>query len=338
MSTSEDGVTRRQLLVGGGAAAVLLAAAGVAGGRSWTVRDYWYRLTGAYGEPGAYPPRSDVLYQYGAMPSSHVSGGVDYGVATPGELARMRHPAGWKAPVCFCLPGWGRAPRGVLQGDLRLGDFAAQAVAERGAAPFVLVAVRGGDTYWHPRASGEDAMAMLLDEFIPYCRRELGLGGAAGETIMGWSMGGYGALLAAESWPRGFAGVCAVSAALWRSYDDGVGHAFDSAADYAAHDVYAGAGRLDGLPVRLDCGRQDPFYEADKAFAEALPQKPQGGFGPGGHNDAYWRRVAPPEIDFIAAALSRASAGSKAPVLQGGTLSRRAERSGPAPSPPPRAG
>ena len=173
----------------------------------------------------------------------------------------------------------------------------------------MLVAVRAGDTYWHQRKSGEDAMAMVLDEFIPYCRRELGLGGAAGEAVMGWSMGGYGALLAAESRPEAFRGVCAVSAALWRSYDDGVGDAFDSAADYAAHDVYAAAGLLGRLPVRVDCGRQDPFYEADKAFAETLPQRPQGGFEPGGHNDAYWRRVAPPEMDFVAAALHRGGAG-----------------------------
>ena len=138
-------------------------------------------------------------------------------------------------------------------------------------------------------------------------RRQLLIGGgAAGGAVMGWSMGGYGALLAAESRPQAFRGVCAVSAALWRSYDDGVGDAFDSAADYAAHDVYARVDLLGGLPVRVDCGRQDPFYEADKAFAEALPEQPQGGFEPGGHNDAYWRRVAPPEMDFIAAALSGA--------------------------------
>jgi len=309
VGSGEDGVTRRQLLIGGGAAAALLAAAGLVGGRSRTARSYWWRLTGAYGEPGAYPPRRDVVYQYATMPSRRVSGGVDYGVATPGEFVRMRPPAGWKAPVCFCLPGRGRGAREVLEGGLRLGDFAAEAFEERGAQPFVLVAVRGGDTYWHERASGEDAMAMLLDEFIPYCRRELRLGGAAGEALMGWSMGGYGALLAAEARPQAFSGVCAVSAALWRSYDDGVGDAFDSAADYAAHDVYAGAGRLGGLPVRVDCGRQDPFYEADVAFVAALPQKPQGGFEPGGHNDAYWRRVAPPEMDFIAAALAGARAG-----------------------------
>jgi len=84
----------------------------------------------------------------------------------------------------------------------------------------------------------------------------------------------------------------------------GVGDAFDSPADYTARDVYAGVDRLDGLPVRVDCGKQDPFYEADKAFAEALPEQPQGGFGPGGHNNAYWRRVAPPDGDFIVAALS----------------------------------
>jgi len=309
VATGEDGVTRRQLLIGGGAAAALFAAAGVAGGRSWTARSYWWRLTGAYGERGAFPPRGDVLYEYATTRSKYVSGDLEYGVATPGELARMRHPAGWRAPVCFCLPGRGRGPRGVLEGDLRLGDFAAQAFAERGAAPFVVVAVRGGDTYWHRRASGEDALTMLFDEFIPYCRRELRLGGAAGEAVMGWSMGGYGALLAAEARPEAFCGVCAVSAALWRSYDAGVGDAFDGAADYAAHDVYAAAGRLGGLPVRVDCGRQDPFYEADKAFAEALPQRPQGGFEPGGHNDAYWRRVAPPEMDFVAAALSRGGVG-----------------------------
>ena len=315
--TPEDGVTRRQLLVGGGAAAVLLAAAGVVGGRSWTARSYWWRLTGAYGEPGPYPPHGDVIYEYGALSSQHVGGAVEYGIATPGGLARMRHPAGWKAPVCYCLPGRGRGPRQVLEGDLRMGDFAAQAIADRGAAPFVLVAVNGGDTYWHRRASGQDALAMLLDEVIPYCRRELRLGGSAGETVMGWSMGGYGALLAAESRPEAFCGVCAVSAALWRSFDDGVGDAFDSAGDYAVHDVYAGADRLAGMPVRIDCGRQDPFCEANEAFVDTLPQRPQGGFEPGGHNDAYWRRVAPPEMDFIAAALAGAAGEQAKPAPWG---------------------
>jgi hypothetical protein len=110
-----------------------------------------------------------------------------------------------------------------------------------------------------------------------------------------------------ELHPQQFCAVCGVSAALWHSYSDGVGDAFEGAADYARNDVYAGVDRLDGLPVRIDCGRQDPFYEADQAFAKALPQPPAGGFGPGGHNDACWTRVAPAEIDWLGNRLGSAA-------------------------------
>ena len=168
--------------------------------------------------------------------------------------------------------------------------------------------MQASDTYWHRRAAGDDAMAMLFDEFIPFVRADLGLKGPL--AIMGWSMGGYGALRAAELHPQRFAAVCAVSAALWRSYDAGVGDAFDSAADYAANDVFKDVDRLRGVPVRLDCGRQDPFYAADKAFVEALPEPPAGGFGPGGHNDDFWSRVAPAEIDWLGARFATASPAS----------------------------
>ncbi len=295
-----QGITRRQFLIGGGAVAALAVAGGVAASRSWTVRDYWWRLTGAYGEPGALPPRGDVLYEYGRFTSTLLKEPVEYGIATPGALARMSVPMGWRAPVCFCLPGRGRSPREVLQGPLRLGDFVAQAVADDQVRPYVLVAVRAGDLYWHRRADGQDPMTMLLDEFLPYCGAEHGLGGhGAGRAVMGWSMGGYGAVHAAELRPAAFSALCAVSPALWRSFEDGVGDAFDSASDYAANDVYAGAGALRGLPVRVDCGEQDPFAEATRAFIAALPEPPAGGFGPGGHNDGYWRRVAPAEVRFI---------------------------------------
>ena len=294
---AQDGLTRRQVLLGGAAAGGLLAAAGLLGSRNLAVRDYWYRLTGAYGEPGAYPPRADVDYRYGARNSRSIDGEVEYGIAVP--------PGATKAsPVCICLPGRGRGPRATLEGDLRLGDFAAQAIA-RGAPPFVLVAVDGGNTYWHPRASGVDAMRMLTAEFLPWLKTQVR--GARRLAVMGWSMGGYGALRAAELLPQRFSAVCAVSPALWRSFEDGVGDAFDSARDYAANDVYAGAGRLGaaagGPLVRVDCGRQDPFYEATRAFIAALPEKPEGGFSAGGHNDDYWRRVAPAELAFVAAAL-----------------------------------
>ena len=303
--TGQDGVTRRQLLIGGGAAAGLLAAAGMVGARSWRVRSAWYDLTGAYGEPGAFPAHHAVTYVYDAMPSKILGRDVEYGVAWP---PGHRLP-GRGLPLSFVLPG--RGPREMLEGDLRLGDFAAEAIERGEAPPFALVAVDGGDTYWHRRASGDDSMAMLLEEFIPFCERRYGTGPRGRKVIMGWSMGGYGAIRAAEVSPGTFCGVCAVSPALWQSFASGVGDAFDSAADYAANDVFAGVGRLAspdpqtaGLAVRIDCGKQDPFFEATSAFVHAMPFAPMGTFTPGGHNDAYWRRVAPAEMDFVWRALS----------------------------------
>ena len=40
-------------------------------------------------------------------------------------------------------------------------------VAKAGYPPFAVVSVDGGDSYWHRRASGEDAGAMVLSELLP---------------------------------------------------------------------------------------------------------------------------------------------------------------------------
>ena len=305
---SQAGVTRRQFLISGGIVVAGLAAAGAVGWRSWRVRDAWYRFSGAYGEPGAPPPAYGVTYADGELPSVHLDAPASFAIAYPPGVKPDGTAAVRKLPVLICLPGRGRSPGEVLRGGLRFGDYVADAIEKRGVTPFAVAAVQASDTYWHPRESGDDAMAMLVDEFIPFVRRELALGGPL--AVMGWSMGGYGALRAAELHPQRFRGVCAVSPALWRSFDAGVGDAFDSAEDYVANDVYTGVGRLRGMPVRLDCGRQDPFYEAALAFAEALPEPPAGGFEPGGHNDAYWRRVAPAEVDFVGRVFGGASPGA----------------------------
>jgi len=299
-------VTRRRFVVGGGAlVAAAAVAAGFVGWQSWTVRDRWYRLTGAYGPAGTPPPAYEVTYQKGSLPSTHLTAPAAYDIAWPPGMENASVVAKAKTPVLLCLPGRNRSPEAVLEGGLRFGDYVADGVEKRGVTPFVVAAVQASDTYWHKRVAGDDAMAMLLDEFIPFVRGGLDLGGPL--AIMGWSMGAYGALRAAELYPQRFAAVCAVSAALWRSSGDGVGDAFDDAEDYAANDVYKDVAGLLGLPVRLDCGRQDPFYEADKAFVEALPEPPAGGFSPGGHNDAFWSRVAPAEIDWIGARFEAAS-------------------------------
>ena len=85
---------------------------------------------------------------------------------------------------------------------------------------------------------------MLFDEFLPLLERRFGLRPRA---VMGWSMGGYGALLAAERRPALFRAVAVSSAAIWPTYAQqhaAVADAFDGAADFARNDVFAGSGRL----------------------------------------------------------------------------------------------
>ena len=199
---AEAGVTRRQFLIGGGIVVAGVAAAGAVGWRSWRVRDAWYRLSGAYGEPGTPPPAYPVTYEDGTLPSQYLAEPAAYSVAYPPGVRSGSAAALAAMPVCICLPGRGRAPGELLQGHLRFGDYVADGIETRGVTPFAVAAVQASDTYWHRREGGDDAMAMLFEEFIPFVRHDLGLGGPL--AIIGWSMGGYGALRAAELHPRRF--------------------------------------------------------------------------------------------------------------------------------------
>jgi hypothetical protein len=100
-----------------------------------------------------------------------------------------------------------------------------------------------------------------------------------------------------------------MSPALWQHAADAVSGAFDGAADFAAHDVFAQRGRLQGITVRLDCGRGDPFLDADQAFAAGLRPAAHGGFGRGGHTDGYWRRMAPGQLATLGTALAAVRPG-----------------------------
>ena len=77
--------------------------------------------------------------------------------------------------------------------DLHLGDVVDD-VVRAGAHPFAIASVDGGDHgYWHRRADGTDAGAMVVDDLVPMLR-ERGLR-TTRLGLYGWSMGGYGALL-----------------------------------------------------------------------------------------------------------------------------------------------
>lgn len=239
--------------------------------------------------PPASPTSAAPTFITGSFVSA-ARGGINTNWAIarpPGQLRQLR-------PV-IALHGKGGDAASVMAGGVEQG--LAQAV-DAGLPPFAVVSVDGGGGYWHKRASGEDAGAMVVSELIPM------LGGQGLDTsrvaFLGWSMGGYGALLlGGRLGPGRTAAICAVSPALWMSYGAAAPGAFDSTDDWSANSVF-GLPALASIPIRVDCGDSDPFYSTTHRFIDQLPNPPSGGFSPGGHDDAFWSSQLPAELTWMA--------------------------------------
>ncbi|BBZ00036.1 alpha/beta hydrolase-fold protein [Mycolicibacterium fallax] len=220
------------------------------------------------------------------------------GVNTNWAIARPPGQGASLRPV-IALHGKGGDAASVMAGGVESG--LAQAVAA-GVPPFAVVSVDGGGGYWHRRSSGEDAGAMVLDELLPLLA-EQGLD-TSRVAFLGWSMGGYGALLlGGRLGPARTAAITAVSPALWMSPGASAPGAFDGPEDFAANSVF-GMPALGAIPIRIDIGTADPFYDATQSFIAQLPTAPAGGSSPGGHDGAFWSSQLPAEIDWLAPLLT----------------------------------
>ncbi|GAA3213826.1 alpha/beta hydrolase-fold protein [Dactylosporangium siamense] len=189
------------------------------------------------------------------------------------------HGDGRGLPVCLVLHGGSKTARDFPA--LGLGRHLTAAVTA-GAAPFVLAGATGDRLAWRP--SGADDPQRMAHEEIPRWCAERGFD-TSRVAVWGWSMGGAGALLLAETFPGFVLRVAAFSPAV-------------SAGD----DVFTGADRLRGTPVGLWCGRDDPLYRAVRSLHHRLPEAPvAGGYTGGRHNFGYWSTVVPAAFAFIAA-------------------------------------
>lgn len=172
-------------------------------------------------------------------------------------------------------------------------------LAKAGYPPFAVVAVDGGNGWWHRRVSGEDSGTMVLTELLPMLARQ-GLD-TSRVSFIGWSMGGYGALLLGGALgARRTAAICAVAPALFTDYSLALQEgAFDGPADWFAYSVY-GTPALSEIPLRIDCGAEDRFYDATKQFVASLRRPPSGVSFIGGHDVAAWREKLPRELAWLA--------------------------------------
>jgi enterochelin esterase-like enzyme len=210
------------------------------------------------------------------------------------------HHPGDRLPVVVTLHGRG-ATHATAFSTLHL-DRVLDEVVAGGVPPFAVASVDGGDHgYWHRRADGTDAGAMVALVVVPLLQSH-GLD-ITRLGLHGWSMGGLGALLIAGRARLPVRAVAVASPALFLSAGATPAGAFDSAADFASHDVLNHPEWLDEVPLRVDCGQSDPFYAATRTYLGRLAHRPATSFGPGRHDAAYWRKVAPSELRFVGSKL-----------------------------------
>lgn len=289
-------VARRTLLLGGLSTAVLAAAGGYAAVDDGLLpgRVRLAELTGRC-DVDATPPRTGAHVESGTFASVARSQRVGWSLAIPpGVNADGLPPA-------IVLHGRGGNHATAFE-QLRLHDFLAVHVRS-GGRPFALASADGGDTYWHPRRSGDDPIAMLTREFLPLLeKRGLRTDHVA---VTGWSMGGYGALLLARESHRGnldavrVVGAAAASPALFASYRASAPGAFDNEADFAKYGDLCARPDVGDTRLFVACGADDAFTEEAKRYRAAVSPQPAGGISKGCHTPGYWRSVAAEQVAFL---------------------------------------
>jgi hypothetical protein len=215
-------------------------------------------------------------------------------------------------PVVLILHGHGDDhSSGFAQ--LKLQQFLA-AYTQAGGTPFALAAVDGGNSYWHPRSDGDNPPRMLTDEFLPMLST-LGLRTDA-IGVLGWSMGGYGALLLAREATRGtlpgvrasgrtsVVAAAASSPALFASYQASASGAFDDAADFARYGDLVSQPDVGTTALYVGCGATDAFTAQTKRYRAQVFPLPAGGISKGCHTGGYWRSVAAAQISFLGSHLA----------------------------------
>jgi dienelactone hydrolase len=290
------------LRLGGGLAA---GGALAVGGAGYAVEQEWLpgraRLHQLLGMVGDAPVIPDV--RVGPIVSGELSSARSAGRAVGWSVLRPYGVRG-RLPVVIGLHGRGSNHTKLID-SLHLGEFLTDNV-RRGHPPYAIVTVDGfRSSYYHPRDTGEEAGtdmgAVVLEDLLPMLARRKELELQVDRVgFYGYSMGGYGSLrLASILGPERVSGVVATSPAIWKDADDSPAGSFDDADDFREHTLFGHEDLLAGIPVRIDCGSDDPFHRGVAAYREALDPEPAGGLSPGLHNSDFAMRKLPAALAFL---------------------------------------
>ncbi len=285
-----EGLSRRAVMMAAASAVVGLAATGVAA------------ATGTLPEPvellrsaavsGVGPATAGGVVRRERVYSAARGREVSLVTITPAAVK----PAG--LPVCVALHGLHGDAMAVAAGGLP--GFLSVAVSRRTVPPFAVVSLDGGDSYWHEHTPGDDPMAMLVDE-LPRWLADRGLQPRP-FAATGISMGGFGALHYARirqerAIPlRAVAVIAPALITTWREMRKR--NAFHGPSDWATYDPLRNLPSLGSVPIALWCGTEDRFITGARQFiASGRPEVSS--LGPGGHDDAYFRRAVPEAVRFL---------------------------------------
>lgn len=183
---------------------------------------------------------------------------------------------------------------------------------------------QGEKSFYHDMVYGDRYFTYLTEELPNLAAQMFGLSVLPKDLmIAGLSMGGYGALKCALTYPERYCGCAAFSSACdlreiaanaeVMEHTKGISHTFEAIfgspiAMPAESDLFflanQNAARLKGLQLYMACGRQDFLYESNVRFSNLIRTKPLKRFlyeeWDGVHEWGFWDEAIRRTLDWMA--------------------------------------